>query len=517
MTSTFQSKLHTNFRQRAWLVSVLLVMGVAVLMRSVWLDQLPGLGEDERLFAAEAFSLRYTGADMRESGQPPLYLRGFSDAYDNRTSVLYSYLSAGFFFLLKPTVISLRLAAVLMGVTTVGLAALVMRRAGGSWWATLTATATLSVMPEHVYFSRTAQEFVVLPLLQLLLVWCFLAGRSNPKWYAVAPLCVAIGVYSYQPLKLMGPALFVLLAVLEWRQWWSHKRTLFVGLAIALLMVVPSAWIHITRWSALSAEWSYVSIVRRPDWFLASLGRYAAHFGPWRWDGVGPAGALLFALGFVRLWRQSKQRLLIAWLLVAPLAGALTNDPNVLALSHRSGGLWVLLALFIGFGVDAVASWTHILLRRFVLALASVGLAASLIFANLTFGPYIHNQSANALRAAVQRVERLPGQTREVVISTHGDPLAFQGHLVLFAAGRPGLLSEAREYGSAFHPYWRSNGEYLTRVGRFVFCDPAECFRPSDNRLYVVGPSELPQVPRMTVVVPQFGTAKDAVDIIDNR
>lgn len=501
-------------------IALLTTVALALFVRGVGLGDAPLFNSDEVVYGVGAMSILATGSDLRDhDGGLPLYLRGQSDAFDNRTSVLYLYLSIPFYKLFGPSVVTARLLAVIVGTATVWLIGLVAYRLTRSGVAAVASAIALTFSIQHIFFSRTGQEFVFLPFFQLLLVWTFLKARDKPRWYALAPPMVALGLYSYQPLKLMGPLLFILLFALEWRHVRRTIHPWLVGGVLAVLLAAPSAWLHVTHWETLRVEFSLISIFRTPGWPVRFFGNYAMHFGPKFLEFVWLVGAPLFLLG---IWITRKKRIpiLLPWLVVAPIAGAITTAAatrHEYVYSHRSGGLWVIVALLIGIGVWHLWEWIRhrahgrwAFLGTCILLFATIG-ATLPSYKRLVIIDY-----EKPLHDAVRFVSTESYRDREVVVSLWPNPGFFHGQQVLFAANDPTLFAAPQTWHQWRSANWGADIDYLTRVGRFSFCVISECFTSNDSRLYIVRPDELPELPRLaTFSYVSFG--RDIRwDIVDN-
>ena len=74
-----------------------------------------GMQPDEAMYAYDGWSIAQTGTDHRQTGHPPLYLRGYSTEWDNRTSVIYPYILAGLFHFLPLNLWTERFPAAVAG------------------------------------------------------------------------------------------------------------------------------------------------------------------------------------------------------------------------------------------------------------------------------------------------------------------------------------------------------------------------------------------------------------------
>lgn len=499
-----------------WHVVVVVLAATALALRFGDLGKFPPLLVDERLYAAEALSIQYTGHDLRETGSP-LYLRGFSDDFDNRTSVLYLYLTTGLFYLFGPSLLLMRLPVALFGLATALLTADITRRLSGSRLAAAVAGLFLALTPIAIFTSRRGEEIGMLPFFQTLLVWLFLIARHRPRWYALAPIIVAVGFYSYQPLKLMGPALFLLLVAFEWRHVRQHWRTLLLGCVPAVLMAAPSIWLHVTRWTVIQREAAILSVFKHPLWPLRLLQNYGLHFWNWFWPTAGLVGPLVALAGIAWLRTHRRGGLALAWLLSAPIAGALTEQQsNPLSYQLRSGGVWPALAILVGFG----ALWLWRRRQRLGWQLALVGgsitIVVSMVFTTLVVYPTYQRDASAALVEAIKFVEQPAYRDREVVVTTAYDEGDFHGHTILFTVNDPALYRVPRTWGNAHHGYWDRDIQYLDHIGRYSVCRIGDCYERRDGRLYIIAPGELPGVEPIFVAGASQARWNQFI-VVDNR
>jgi hypothetical protein len=156
------------------------------------------------------------------------------------------YWVAFVFAFLGQSVLTLRFAYALLGITSVAFSYLAFRVMFTRTIAVI-ATLLLAVSAWHLHYSRIAFIPIGWPLMQMAtLFFLFLAVRRNSRWlYAAAGACLGGGIYSYQafPIFAVGLALVVVyLAASEFR----GRLLQFVGqlstmLGVALIVGLPMA------------------------------------------------------------------------------------------------------------------------------------------------------------------------------------------------------------------------------------------------------------------------------------
>ncbi len=377
-----------GFRPVPAILAVILLL--AAVPRLVALDRSPpGASVDEVSNVWNAYCLLETGADQHGRRWPVLYMR----AYGETRSALFLYVLAPVQAIGGPTIAASRAAGALCGLLTVLLAFYVGSRLFDRTVG-LTAAALLAVNPTHVYYSRSALETTLTPLLSLLpvalLLWAGFGlgagARAGPRAgrAALAGALCAVCLYGHWAVRLYVPVLLLGLVPAAWAVWRATLREPRGRAALAALVLggaivaSPLAWAHLTdpeiaaRGSAVGWLWTAT------DSAAAAAGkvllRYLGHFGPSFLFGAsdggfywlsGPAGwgrfhlyeAALLLAGVValvpRLRGAVAARVLLVALLVYP-AGDLLFGPAGQPHALRSLPGIVPLVLLAAFGAVAL-------------------------------------------------------------------------------------------------------------------------------------------------------------------
>jgi 4-amino-4-deoxy-L-arabinose transferase-like glycosyltransferase len=295
-----------------------------------------GLIPDEAAVAYDAWSILATGRD--QYGETlPLFPRSTA-----RLNCLYVYLCVPGVAGLGLTEAAARLPAALAGVATVGLVFFLVRRAGGTS-AGLLAAGFLAVSPWHVLLSRTAFDWVTLPALSTLtavLAARALEGRAG-GW--LAGLAGGVSLYGYAPVRPWLPLVLIGLALTHRRAVARRWRSLVGGAALLVVLAVPVAWMTLKPEGRERLEAVTGGATTALDAVRGFAGRYVASFDPSFY--LRPAGepelhrlrssglltaleAALLLLGVLGVVRERREmgRLLLYWLLAAPLAVSLHRD-----------------------------------------------------------------------------------------------------------------------------------------------------------------------------------------------
>lgn len=209
-----------SLRARAALAATGALLGVCVVagavLRFAQIDTQPGgLYQDE---AAEGFD---AWRILHEPGFHPLF---FAD--DGGREVLFGYIVAGAFRVAGDSVAVLRGTAAALGLMAVALTPLMLRRYGRLAMVGGTAWAAGSLW--MVCVDRDGMRNVTVPLVGTLALWALFAWNDQPdsrRLAILAGLACALGLWTYQPLKLL-PVLVGL-----WLLWlWRSDREAFAAL-----------------------------------------------------------------------------------------------------------------------------------------------------------------------------------------------------------------------------------------------------------------------------------------------
>ena len=358
-----------DIRRKSAAILLALVLVPAIATRLVGLSSAPpALMPDEAGNGYDAYCLLETGRD-RWGAPFPLHLEAFGKG-DFRPA-LYAYLTVPLVAVLGPQHFELatRLPAACWAVLTIvcfyGLVSRVCDRRTALWAALL-----LALSPWHIRISRFGHEsaltpgFLIFALALLAKAGWPLCGRDDEeapadrlRWPGMTALGVilALSFYSYASMCLFIPAMALAVAciyrgflrrALAGRQ---SRRALLAGLIAFVPLIVPIAWLTFTQWSQVHGRAGYVSLFHQglplADVLKQAGAQYLAHYGPVWLFKSGDASPLsstphvgqlnwillpLLAVGLYVMWRRRKDNracaLIVAWLLLHPLASAVCTD-----------------------------------------------------------------------------------------------------------------------------------------------------------------------------------------------
>ena len=379
------------------LVAILLI---AAGLRLFSLNQYPaGLNADEAAIGYNAYSLLQTGLD--EYGESfPLSFKSFGDFKPG----LYFYFAMPFVATLGLNEWSVRLPAALLGIATVFLVFLIGRRIFQSNAVGLYSAAILASSPWHIHFSRGGWETNAATFFMTLGVFCFLLGLEKTRFLFWSLVSFLASMYTYQSPRLIVPMLVFTIIALYSKKIFVQSRKIILGktriwliggFPVLILLTIPNGLPSLdgsggARFAGLSifsdgGPASRVNQLRGehmnqngtiPE-FLHNkvtaygpsfLSHYLDHFtgnflfingDPLIRNKVPETGqfyiieSLFLVAGLIglALTRIPDKKLLVAWILIAPIAASITyQTPHAL----RALNMVVPLSLVMGYGVGVI-------------------------------------------------------------------------------------------------------------------------------------------------------------------
>lgn len=371
---------------------LIVILIAAAVLRFYALDRYPaGLNADEAALGYNAWSLLETGRDEHNASWP-LVFRSF----DDYKPPLYVYLTLPFVKFFGLTVWAVRLPSAIFGLLAVwGVFLLTRLLFPKSPRLALLSALVLALSPWHLHFSRGGWEVNTAATLALFgLVFC-LSALSRPVFFIPSALAFVLSLYTYHSLRLILPLLGLSLLIIYFQplkskivNHKSYRQAILISLTIGFILLFPLAVQMLSpsgqsRFSGVSVfadtgpYWEAVEL--RTAHHYSRFARYVhnqyvtyafrfaknylSHFSPRfqfvigddiarsKVPGMGQWYLLLFpffALGLYRLFRlwTPGARFLAAWLLISPLAAALTfQSPHALRAQNMVIPMAVIMAL----------------------------------------------------------------------------------------------------------------------------------------------------------------------------
>ena len=362
------------------LIAILLL---ASILRLPWLDLYPpGFSGDEAGQGYSAYSILNTGKD--EWGEPfPLFPRSFGDF----KPPLYTYLTIPSIAIFGLNEFSVRLPASILGILTClslyYLAKKLTKNEPIAIWSTL----LLVVNPWHIQLSRTASEAGVGVLFFTLGLLMFLIYKERGKLLNLSALFFGIALYSYHSFRFFVILFVITIFAVEFKNLFVRKNILagiiFLVLIIPILFNFEKVYLRASDVGIFSQSqiMSYFEnkgtslapqfidkLFDNKFWFVTSrfTENYLSYFSPtFLFSGSRSDSSYLnfprfpliytFELFFLTLAifalvkdKFPYKRYIIIWLLLSPIAAALTYGSGN---TQRFTTILPLTAMLSGWGI----------------------------------------------------------------------------------------------------------------------------------------------------------------------
>ncbi|MGB9898686.1 ArnT family glycosyltransferase, partial [Thermanaerothrix sp.] len=240
----FWQRLWSRVQALPW-VGALTVLAIAfyAFTRLVGLDRFPiYFFSDEAVQTLLAADFLRDGLRNYDGEFLPTYFEN-GGQYNLSLSV---YLQVLPYLLFGRSVIVTRATSALITCLAALWVALIMRRAFGSrfpWLATL----ILTVTPAWFLHSRTAFETALATSFYAGFLYYYSRYRlEQPRYLLSAALMAALTFYSYSPAQVVVAVSVVLLAVLDVRHHWRHRREVGQALGLGVLLLLPYVRFQLT-------------------------------------------------------------------------------------------------------------------------------------------------------------------------------------------------------------------------------------------------------------------------------
>lgn len=512
---------------RTSLVLLVLALLIGGVLRFYHLSHSPaGLHPDETMYAYEGWSIRETGCDMRLTGCPPRYLQGYSTTWDNRTSVLYPYMFSLLWRIAPMNDFWLRFPSAVFGLLTVLMIYLLGRQffpahpVAAGWAALFVAAA-----PSAVIASRVGHDPVTVPFFSMVIIYSILRAQQQRWWYGLAFVTLALGLYSYQPFKVIGPGVCVLSLWYTWPALTKqHLRRIIVAAIVGLIIAAPFLYTQLLSWSIVQRQFSLISIFRMPHPETRVLYQFLVI--PLAYLVPAFTLSIVLPLGiFAALGRQLKKRplgFLLLWLGIAciPMLVTLWSPLHYTWLS-RSLGFLGPVELLAGFGLALFVSrfqgWLNAKIWQKVIAPGIIGLIvlASAGVSGLT--NWLTNTSAEPqtsnMDTAVAFLQQPKYAQRQVAVDVlfFAQPLQVLWYAHVSPRNVQAQSAQLLNSGSS-----GMYAQFPAHAGRFDFCEDNSCFKPNDGKLYVVPIDMFPTLRPLTTFLVQFNGDIQPWKIVDN-
>jgi hypothetical protein len=354
-----------RWHHRLWVGAIAALAALVVVRNLVDLaGSPPGLYVDEASIGYNAWTVAHFGVD--EHGiHVPLFFQAFGE-YKNP---IYVYALAGLVRFLPLTVAVERFPAALFGLAAVGFLTAAAWRMTGSRVITLATLALAACTPWLVIESRVGFETISMLALLSAALWCLAGGQPTPRRFGIAGVMLALAIFAYTTARLeillIAAALAIAWGLARAPGWWRALVPVAAGYAVLAVYMLLTPGALTGRFESISiwADGAPFNVVI--DRFLTN---YLSYFSPGFLFFQGDAnprqntqigGMLLWVTaplviaGLVVCWQRRREplaRFLVAGIVLAPVAAALTNNGTPHAL--RSSGMLPFLVIVGVLGAD---------------------------------------------------------------------------------------------------------------------------------------------------------------------
>ena len=367
---------------RKYSILLSLIFIGAFLLRVVGLSSFPvGFTQDEAGIGYDAYSLLLTGKDQWGKSFP-LVLRSFGDF----KMPLYSYLAVPSIKFFGLNEFSVRLPNAILGSFAVLATFLMVSKITKRKDLGLLSALFLAVSPWHIGLSRGAFEANLTTFFIPLGVWAFVSGLERPRFMVLAAISFGLNLFSYHSARFFTPVLIValigiylkelkqmggnrLVEILSKFIWGVLIFAVFLAMAIFTMFTGGAKrGLDITifsptdKWAAVSDRRYEATLQGFPDFYARIFSNkvsyvfetfsknYLSYFstsflfsegaGEWSYGMIPGRGVLyvfevIFVIAAIFSFSKregfSKMGLFLLWILISPIAAALTKGPGFAA------------------------------------------------------------------------------------------------------------------------------------------------------------------------------------------
>jgi len=214
---------------------VIFIVLLAFVLRFWRLGEFPPINADEAAIAYNAYSLLQTGMD--EHGKAwPIHFQSFNDYKPG----LYFYIVMPFVAVMGLGSWAVRVPSALMGVGSVYLLYLLVREIGGKRkYLAEIAGLFLAVSPWHLHFSRGGWEVNVATFFIVLGVYLFLKSLKDSRYYVLCTLTFALSLYTYHAARIVVPLLGLGLVFFYRKDFVGNVRSLVIAGLVGFVVLIP--------------------------------------------------------------------------------------------------------------------------------------------------------------------------------------------------------------------------------------------------------------------------------------
>jgi len=207
---------------------------LALFLRAYQIGNYPALNADEAAIGYNAYSLLETGKD--EHGNPwPIHFQSFNDYKPG----LYFYLSLPFVKILGLNELAIRFPGVLIGAFSIIAIYLLVKEIFKDEVIAQVSSFFLAISPWHIHFSRGAWEVNLSTFLIIFGVYFFLKARTDSKNFIYSAILFVLSLYTYHAARVVVPLLVFVLVILYFKDFKKGLKKLLIAAIIGIFLLLP--------------------------------------------------------------------------------------------------------------------------------------------------------------------------------------------------------------------------------------------------------------------------------------
>ncbi len=214
---------------------MIIIFIFAAALRIYFIDRIPnGLYSDEASYGYNAYSILKTGKD--EYGTfLPLAFKSFGDY----KTPFYIYFMVPFIQIFGLNEIGVRATSIFLGLGIILLTYFCTDEIFKNKKVAFISAFITSVTPFALQFNRMAHENNLSLFLILLGLLFFIKSLKKINYILLSFPIFGLSMYAYHDARLIAPIFIVILSFLYRRIFWANKKKLLIAIAISGLMVIP--------------------------------------------------------------------------------------------------------------------------------------------------------------------------------------------------------------------------------------------------------------------------------------
>ena len=223
------------------LILIFLIVFLAAFLRLWNLNHYPaGLNADEAAIGYNAYSLIQTGKDEHGISWP-IHFKSFGDYKPG----LYFYLVLPFVKLLGLNIWAVRLPNALLGILSVVVVMFLVKQIFGERYLanrfSLVSGFFLAISPWHLHYSRGGWEAGTATFFILAGVYFFFKALNSSKFFLLSALFFIFSLYTYHSARLLVPLLFLGLVILYRKKIFlkANLKWIIISALIGLVLLLP--------------------------------------------------------------------------------------------------------------------------------------------------------------------------------------------------------------------------------------------------------------------------------------